>query len=485
LTETTPSRGASPGRGTVQILISRVLLLLSGFAVSIILARGLGPAEFGVYGVVMSMMVWLERVISAGIPGATATLLLRGGGQQTTIQQSARVLMGLLAVPMFGLVWIAAPTMSEYLGIASGTTLIRLAALNLPAMALYYAYDSIFNGQRMFAAQSMLQIAQSAAKLAGILILLWIGLSVAGAFIAHIAATAIAVLLVPLRFRIERGRPSWATMREMIRIALPMGTYLIALSVLMSLSLWQLQAAAAQATEDVGFYVASVNLTRIMMMVPSTVSGVLFASLAWAISTSQQQLVQKYLEEAVRFALVVTAPACVVLAIDAPAILGFLFGANYSAGGQILAVLCIAFALVAIVDVLCHALMANGRFALAAGVLVALVPLLYGLNAILIPRYGAVGAALASLSALSVGAATVAILASRHLGVPIRFRTLSRIAAACVVIGFASAWMPVTGWMLVIKLGGLAALYFALLWLTGVVSTQDLRPFAVWKSASR
>jgi O-antigen/teichoic acid export membrane protein len=264
-----------------------------------------------------------------------------------------------------------------------------------------------------------------------------------------------------------------------------MGTYLIALSVLMNLSLWQLQAAANQSPQDVGYYVAGINLTRIMMMVPSTVSGVLFASLTWAIATSQQELVRRYVEGAVRFALIVTAPACVVLWIDASPILELLYGDKYAGGGQILAILCVTFAFVAIIDVLFHGLMAGGRFALSAGVLVALVPVLYAANVVLIPRDGAVGAAAASMLVLGLGALTATGLAWRYLSAPVSLRTAVRIGAACLVIGVLCAQIPVSGWWLVVKNGGLAVLYLMLLWVTGEVSVSDLRPFALWKSGTR
>jgi O-antigen/teichoic acid export membrane protein len=478
-------RGTAPGRGTVQILISRMFLLVSGFGVSIILARGLGPVDFGIYGVVMSVLVWFERVISAGIPGATATLLLRGDEPRAVVQRSARLLLTFVALPLFVAVWLLAPALSAYLGIPSGTTLIRIAAFNLPAMAAYFAYDGIFNGQRMFAAQSLLQIAQSAAKLAGIALLVLVGLSVTGAFVAHVAATLIAVLMVPMRFRLDHGRASGAVMRRMVRIAVPMGAYLVALSVLMNLSLWQLQAAPNQSATDVGFYVAGLNLTRIMMMVPSTVSGVLFASLAWAISSSRPELARKYFQEAVRFALIVTAPACVVLTMDASAVLELLYGEDYVAGGPILAALCVAFALVALLDVLFHGLMAHGRFALSAAILIALVPVLFALNSVLIPWAGAVGAAVASMIAMSLGAAAGGALAWRNLTAPLSLRTFARIGFACVVVGFACAQVSVGGGWLVAKMSGLAVFYLAILWVTGEISTKDLRPFAVWKAETR
>ena len=79
---------SGPGRGTVQMLVARVFLLVSGFGVSIILARALGPAEFGVYGVVMSFLVWFERIIGGGVPRGTTTLLSRDPEQRAVIEQS-------------------------------------------------------------------------------------------------------------------------------------------------------------------------------------------------------------------------------------------------------------------------------------------------------------------------------------------------------------------------------------------------------------
>ena len=60
-----------------------------------------------------------------------------------------------------------------------------------------------------------------------------------------------------------------------------------------------------------------------------------------------------------------------------------------------------------------------------------------------------------------------------------------RIGAACLVIGLLCAQVHVSGWWLVIKDGGLAVLYLLLLWVTGEVSVNDLRPFALWKAGTR
>jgi O-antigen/teichoic acid export membrane protein len=469
-----------PGRGTIQILVAQVFVLASGFGVALILARGLGPVEFGIYGVVVSILAWLERIISAGVPRATATLLPRMPEQRAVIEQSARVLLVSISLPLFLLAWFAAPLLSDYLGIPSGTLLIRIAAINLPMLAAYSAYDGIFSGLRMFAAQSVLQIVQSMAKLAGIVVLLLVGLSVKGAFVANVAASIATLLVIALRFPLGGERASTAIMREMIRLSLPMASYLLALTILMSLSLWQLQSDPGHDPRIVGVFVAALNLVRIMMMVPSSVSVVLYPSLLWAISSERPDLATNYVQGAVRFALVVTVPACVLLAVNASAVMDLLFGAQYESGGTILAVLCVTFALIALFDVLFNTLMAYGRLVLTAAVLIGLIPVLYVLNSLWIPAGGGVGAAIASLVTIGCGAAIAIGLTYRQLGAPIRLLPLLRIGGAGLAIGLLSAGIESTGFWLVVELGGLSALYLTLLWITREISAQDLRPFAIW-----
>lgn len=463
------------------MLVARLFLLASGFGVSIILARGMGPAAFGIYGVVMSFLVWFERIIGGGIPRGTTTLLSQSPERRAEIEQSTRALLALVTLPIFALAWIFAPAFADGLGIPSGATVIRVAALNLPAMALFFAYDSIFNGLRMFGAQSLLQIVQSAAKLAGVAVLLFVGLSVTSAFVAHVAATVVSVLWAASRFPIGGARASAAIMRDMLKLALPLGAYLLALLVLMNLSLWQLQAAGHD-PDGVGYYVAGLNLTRILMMVPSTVSVVLYASLVRAIATGQREMAMRYVQGAMRFAVVLTVPACVLLVVDASSVMTLLFGPAFSGGGRTLAMLCVAFSMVALLDVLLNALMAAGGLIRSAGVLAALIPVLYFLNTAWIPESGATGAAAASAVVLALGAAVSLGMTYSAFGAPLKAWTVLRVAGAGIAIGLLSALMPVSGIWLVVKLGALGLAYLALLWVTGELTVQDAKPFALWKA---
>lgn len=307
------------------MLVARIVFLATGFFVSIVLARGLGPAEFGVYGVIMSLLLGIEMVLAAGIPNATTKVLHDYPDDSQHVEITAQLLLVTWAVLLFVVCWVAAPTLAQWFKVPSGTPLFRLAALDIPLMAVYLGYQGILNGRRMFGLLSVGLTIHTTTKFLGILILLGLGLSVAGALIAHVVATVVVLVVLLLRYPISFATPSSRIVRVMLGLALPMGGYLIALQVLLGIGLWLLKASEFDLVESAGYYVAALNVTRIFMVIPSVMSVVLFTSLAWALSRSDQRKVRDFVQGATRFGLVLLVPGCTLVVIDAEGIMVLLF----------------------------------------------------------------------------------------------------------------------------------------------------------------
>ena len=475
------SAGATEtSRGTVWMLVARMVFLATGFVVSIILARGLGPAEFGVYGVIMSLLLWIEMVLAAGIPNATTKVLHDHPGESRSIESSAQLLLLAWALLLFAVCWFTAPTLARWFNIPDGANLFRLAVLDIPLMSVYLAYQGILNGRRMFGALSAGLIIHTTTKLLGILVLVALGLSVAGALVAHVAATVVVLVVLVARFRAPVTSPSSKSLKAMLGLALPMGGYLIVSQVLLAIGLWMLKALQADAVEDAGYYVASMNLTRIFMVIPSVVSVVLFTSLAWALARSDQRKVRDFLQGATRFGLVLLVPGCTLVVIDAENIMVLLFSELYRDGGNILRYQSIAFGAAAFFDILVHALMAAGALWKSAATVILLLPVLVALSWFLIDAMGGDGAALALAVTMSMAAIVAAVLTYRQFGYLVSFATVVRVAVATAVVGVVSTYVPAAGLMLVVKLGALLGVYLVVLALLREIGREDLKPFAVW-----
>lgn len=463
-------------------MVAQAVLLVTGFGVSIVLARGLGPENFGIYGVVLSVLGWLERTLNAGVPGAAAAMVSRGGSEALNTEKTARAILVLWSLPLFALFWFGAPALSRFFGIEDGTTIFRIASLNIPAMALFFAYEGVLKGRRRFGAVSAVQMIQSVAKFAGVLLLVWVGLTLTGAFWAHLLASLVPVVVAALMFPLHGLGASRATAWNILRAALPLTAYSVALVVLMNLSLWQLKRYGLTADEATGHFVASMNLTKILMVIPATTSGVLFVSLSWALSRDRMDLVTKYIQEAGRFALITLVPACVLLWIDAEGVMRLLYGARYAGSGEILAPLGIAFAAVALLDIYFYVLLARGLTGRAVLVATLLIPLLVLLNHWWIPLAGARGAALASAAALLLGAIVLSGMVFLRYGPLLRWKTGLRIIVASAVVAVAALFWPAVGPWLLLKFAGLGVLYLGALFAMGELAAHDLRPFALWKT---
>ena len=243
-------------RGTRQILVARGCVVACGYVTSAILARTLGPIEYGIYGVVISQLVWLEMMVNGGVPGATAKLIADGRHDQGQVESSARALLVGWSLVLLAIAWVAAPRLASQMRIPDGEWLLRVAFLNLPLMAMFFSYNGALAGRRQFSVLAAAQVALAMIKLATIIVLIWLAISIEGALVAHVLSTGIVSALLVAHYRGRGLRPRVATMREILAITGPMGLYLVAGQVLLNLDLWSLKSLGGGGGEVVGYYVA-------------------------------------------------------------------------------------------------------------------------------------------------------------------------------------------------------------------------------------
>lgn len=467
-------------RGTVQLFAARTCFMVSGYLISLILARGLGPVEYGVYGVIMSVLLWIEMVGTAGIPGALARLIPQQADRSASVEQTARVILLGWSLVLYAICWIAAPFIAGLFDLPQATTLFRVAFLDIPLNGLYVTYQGVLGGHRRFGVLSWGFAVYSLTKLLGIVLLLALGLSVTGALLVNVLATLGALVYLihlnpPRGWRIDR-----VLLPTMLRIALAMGVYILLLQVLLSLDLWMLQSLWKGGGEVIGYYVAALNVAKLPLIVPSVLTGVLFTSIAWARAGGDPALARRYLQAGGRLVLVVLFPGCALVVTHAEPIMSLLYSSVYSAGGVYLAIQVVAFGMVSLLDAYLHALMAIDKRRQAVGILLALVPVAIILNVLLIPRWGALGAA--SSLAFTIGAGTVAamVATAREFGALVRPLTVVRVLAATAIVVLIGGQISLEGGWLVLKLLVLLGLYVAILGLLREVTREDLHPFAVW-----
>lgn len=427
----TGDHGRRAARGTIALVLSRGGFFLFGYLVVVVLARSFGPTDYGTYGVIMALLVWLEQSGLRAVPSATTKLLAESAGHAGRVERSALALNFGLHLLFFAVLWMMAPWLAAWFGIDNGAFLIRIAAIDLPLFGIYTALQAIHQGHHRYLRLGLVEVGYALAKLLGVLIIAHIGISLAKAFVVNALATVagIAFLLPRTRFW---SQTDWLTfVRPITLLAVPMGLYAITQLLTSWLDLWILKM-MLPGTEAamVGIYLGALNIARVPGFALSAVSTVLLPSVSQANARSDRVLVEHYVQQALRFLLMAFVPILIVLSAQPEALMLLVYGDAFADGGRLLPILVVAHGFWAVHAILASVLIALGQVRVIAIIAALSIVPACGIFAGAIGSYGALGAAFANVVVPAAGCVIFGVLLWTRIGAFLPWRSIARIGVA-------------------------------------------------------
>jgi len=435
-----------------------------GVLISVLTARYLQPDDMGRYAFLVWLAGLLAIVLSLGLP----TTLTRYTAETLGGRDAAAAGALLRLVVRWQLVLTALAVVA--VGVACVLTPVAwrlpllLMGLSVPSLVLNGSVGAFLSGLQVFRWQAVLTVGMLGLLVGLFAVVVALDSGVPGLLIAHALANAAGL-----------GGLLWLARREgRRRGALPASTELAADAradvlryarstsalVVLDAVVWQrtevafLQALAPAA--EVAFYALAFGIAAQVSRIPAQASVVLFPSFPALVGAGRADELARLHALAMRYLVLLGAPLAIGLAVTAPAIVRLLYGPAYDAAASVLVVLAlgslVAFSAGASPAVV-HATKQQDRL-LYQGLLAAAVDLLLAL--VLIPLAGALGAALASVAAQSLGSILAIRAAVRIAGAGVPVVALARIVAAALAMGVVTA-IPV------VALGGAAGLAAAVL----------------------
>jgi O-antigen/teichoic acid export membrane protein len=472
------ARGRRAAHGTIALVLSRGCYFFLGYFVVVVLARSFGPAAYGAYGVIMAVVVWLEQSARMAVPSAATKLLAESEGHGEPVQRSTLALNLVLHVLFFAALWVAAPQLASWFGIEDGAFLIRIAAIDLPLYGVYTALQAIHQGHHRFLRIGVAEAVYALSKLLGVLVIVYLGISLVKAFVVNALTTVIGIAFLLPRTRFWSRKDWLAFVRPIVVIAAPMGLHALAQLLTSSLDLWILQIMLAGAQEaTVGLYLAALNIARVPGFALSAVAAVLLPSVSQANALNDRALVERYINQALRFFLMTYLPVLIVLAALSEEVMLLVYGSEFAGGGILLPILVIAHGFWALHAILSSVLIALGRVVTMAWVsAVAIVPACAILAGAIYVQ-GAVGAAVASAFVPAVLCAIFALLLRAQIGPFLAWRSVARIGLASLLMYGSNVFLAgeLVGFIPLLIAAMIGVLiYAAVLFVSGEVGREDL-----------
>jgi O-antigen/teichoic acid export membrane protein len=426
-----------------------------------IVARRLGPRDYGVYSVVMSLVAIVIGVFNMGqnsalhklIPQYYAEDRARSGAILADVMILTAGLLAAFCAAFFLLSGRIAARIYQDAGLAEA---FRVSALLMLTMALCGLAASSIAGLQDFKAHSQIQVTRNLA----LLIAVWVGtslLSLRGALWGQVLANVFGLgllsrrLLTLVRERFPEGlRPAFSR-GELAAI----GSFVLPTLLLTLLNLpayWWTSTMVSRGAgfEQAGMFSVAYTMTQLTTLLPMTLYTPAMTFMSEAHAKSQGGVFTGLVSGNLRALWLFTLPLALGCAAFAPFLVRALFGEAYAGASPLAFAFSLTGLLMALTGLINTAIAAAGRAWGNCGITLGLAVFYVVAGLYVIPRRGAAGAAALFVAAnvlylVSVGLYSSAAMRVRYAGMG-RLASLTAVSfLAAAVVLYASGARPCAG----------------------------------------
>lgn len=436
-------------KGSGVLLVALVVELGVSFVAKVIMAQSLSQVNYGVVSLGIVVMSILSTVTMLGLRTGIARYLPRFDGLAD--RRGILVSSFLMAMPVSvgaGLaVFLGAPFLAvDVFSDPALTVPLRIFACIIPLTAFVNMVIGTGQGLKDPLPQVLFRhLLLPIARFAGIgaVILAGFGaVAIAGAYFAAYLLTAVLALwyLVTQTPLLDRSSGWTPRYRELLAFSAPLIITRVMVHVFSDLDMLMLGSLVADGTAAVGTYNVVYPLAELLTIALTAFRFIFVPVLSELHADQEIADARRLYQVSTKWAGMVTLPLFLVLLLFPERIISLTFGAKYAEGATALAILAIGFFVHSVVGLNGSALTAFGRTRTIMWDNVVTATVNVGLNLLLIPRYGIVGAAVATAASYILLNLLYSIQLYGEIGVQPLTAALARPALISVGLVLAIRW---------------------------------------------
>jgi len=456
--------------GTIRVFLAESLFPLTGIITASFLARQLGAANYGLFTLSATLIAWIEFSITSLFGRATIKFVSEAEDWRPVAATVIRHYL-VISCSITVLLWILATPIGALLGEPDLTTYLRLFALDIPLFTLAKSHRNILVGMGGYVQRARISAGRWITRLLLIVLLVELGLSVEGAILGSIGASLVELTIARIYVRPSLSGPSTLTIRSLWGYSAPL--FLSALSLrLFRLDLFALKILGATAAQ-VGIYGAAQNISLVVGIFGLSISPLLLSTLTRVLREDKFETACGFASNAMR-SVVALLPFVGMVAGAADEIVSLIFGTKFASAAPLLTVLLFAGLATMMIGVTDTILIAAGKPRWTLALTGPLLPAAIVGHFIMIPRFGALGAAGVTASVACFGA-IAGVLAVRHVWqiLPPITTSLRSVLLSGLAFSLAVVW-PTAGFLVLLKLPIIGIFILSGYLLLGEFRTQEI-----------
>lgn len=434
-------------KGGGLAFVGRVLELGIAFVGAALVARWIGPLDFGAVTLGSAILSTVSSLAMVGLHVGVVRYLPRYNDEQR--RRGVLVSAFQITIPIAVVAGLAVVFGADYLSRVafdnpSLAPVLRIFGLAIPFAVLVEMTVASTQGAKLVAPKVVIQnltIPTVRVTLAAAVLLLGysaVGVSFAYAF-AHVVAGTLGIYYLIRRTPLLTDIDYVPMHRELMVFSAP-----LIVNVLMNKALGNLDTFLLGyfvGTADIGVYNVAYTLATLLIVIYTSTAFIFMPIISDLHSESRSAEMRRVYQIVTKWVFMATLPMFLVIALFPKLTISVTFGSQYTQGATTLSVLALGFFVYTFVGPNSDALMSIGETKLLMydNVLVAVVNGL--LNVYLIPRYSIVGAAVATTAAYTLGNFLFSVQLYRRTGIQPFSLALVRPGVVSLVLVFAFRWV--------------------------------------------
>lgn len=470
----------------VGVFVSKALTYLY----RILMARMLGPEEYGLFSIAFSVFMMAMFFGKAGVPQGLNRFVAKYIGKEDdarirgTIRAAFQITLPASIITAASLFLLAPFLGAQVFNEPGVTPLIRIFAVAIPLRTFLKNVTVVFEAfKRMDYFSAVEHVFQSILLVVLTAGLIYAGYGVIGAAAAYalsiMMAAALGFYLLQTRVFSVVGETELVR-RELVWFSLPLFASGMIGTIAGDIDNFMLGYFANTSAADVGIYNAAMPTGRLIQALGIPFSTILFPVITEHLARDESEDALAVASAALRWTVAMVFPATLLLIFFSAPILRFLFGEAYVGGYIVLAIIATSAFINVVLTPINKFLPARDKttWMMANSIAATLLNIL--LNIVLIPQYGILGAGIATTASISLGGVFSTIEAVLFLGVRPRLRGLavpvvaSGVSATVVYLGTKAAFGIVPFWVLIPAGIVFLLLYGTLFLLLGGLREEDV-----------
>lgn len=403
-------------KDVASVGVSKILIIIFGLTTSIIIARVLGPEKNGIIAALLVYPSLFMSIGSLGIRQSTTYFLGKGIFTEEEIKRAITQIWLVTTVFSIGVCFILMRYFSKS---GENLGLVTLALLPIP-FTLFNTYNSgIFLGKNEIGSFNKINwIPICITLIITSILVLWLSFGVSGYLIALIGGPVFisGVLLLKNKFiRAFSFNYNWVIIKRMLSLGL---VYAIALLIInLNYRIDVILLDNLSSAFETGIYSKGVSVTEYLWQIPMLLSTVVFARSA--VSKDDKGFSLK-VAQLLRLSFLVIGCGALVLFVFSKFIIILMYGEAFVNSVLVLNILLPGVVLLTIFKVINMDLSGKGKPWVSLKAMIPALIINIILNVVLIPEYGASGAAIASTISYSMAAMLFIVFYSIETKIPVK-----------------------------------------------------------------